>query len=152
MRPHQDCHHLSDALALLFSSMSSMHLPQGLCTCCSLHLECFLPRYLSGSAPCFLQVLSQMLLISESFPVHPSSHTTTSSLCAPSLTRFISLALTPSDTVYICLLPYLFITHPSFLEHQPHEERNFVVFTAESPPSSTQLGCNSYKWHRVSAQ
>ena len=43
-RPHLNGHHLSDTLDLLFSSMSSMHLPQGLCTCCSLHLECSLPR------------------------------------------------------------------------------------------------------------
>lgn len=109
-------------------------------------------QYLSQSAPSFFQVLPQVLLISEAFPVHPSSHTITSSLYAPSLYRFISLALTPSDAVCIYLLPYLFVTHLPFLEHQPHKERNFVVFTAGSPPSSTQLGCSPYKCHRVSAQ
>lgn len=108
-RPQLDCHQLwflpfpCSLKPCSFLSKSSMHLPQ------ALYLLLPLPGMLSPQAsgwvdPYSLQILAQMSLISEAFPGHPSSHTVTSSLLAPYLTRFSS---TPSDhSIYLftCLL------------------------------------------------
>lgn len=103
---HSFIYHLT-ALSPCFSlDMPRLFLPQGLCTCYFLHLECSSPRSPHGWLPLVSQVPAQMSLIktilSKMTPSPQcSSHTSPAWLCP----KFLAL----SESIYLftwCFLQY----------------------------------------------
>ena len=131
------CFLYSSCTDLCFSAMPSSFLPQGLCTCCSLCLDCTSPKFLKAwlliIVACLVSLLSCGPSLASPYKSHISSW---SSLIS-------SLCLTPftASTSFRC----------SYVAAVSHSSRGlFLFFNILSPVSTaeTNIACaHSYLLH-----